>query len=133
MVPFDLLDSTTGFRVCCSGSTPTMLCAVVFGAVVEGMGVVKRMEAVGSKSGATARRVIISSCGQLESKLQKALKLAAERSEQEEFMKDPLKVDVDGEAAARLRILRGEPEPITEDQADEGVPLLPTIALALPP
>ena len=110
-----------------------MLCAVVFGAVVEGMGVVKRMEAVGSKSGATARRVIISSCGQLESKLQKALKLAAERSEQEEFMKDPLKVDVDGEAAARLRILRGEPEPITEDQADEGVPLLPTIALALPP
>ena len=67
----------------------------MFGAVVEGMGVLKRMEAVGSKSGATARRVIISNCGQLESKLQKALKLAKEREEQEEFTKDPLKMDVD--------------------------------------
>jgi hypothetical protein len=93
------------------------LCAVVFGAVVEGMGVLKRMEAVGSKSGASARRVEISNCGQLESKLQKALKVAAERSEQAEYMKDPLKLDVDGEAAARLKRLRGD---VAEDLAGEG-------------
>lgn len=98
----------------------SVLRAVVFGAVVEGMGVLKRMEAVGSKSGAVARRVTISNCGQLESKLQRALKLAAEREEQEEFMKDPLKVDPDAEAAARLQRLRGdEPVPAGE-QADQG-------------
>lgn len=98
-----------------------MLRAVVFGAVVEGMGVLKRMETVGSKSGATARRVTISNCGQLESKLQKALKIAAERTEQEEFMKDPLKLDVDGEAAARLKLLRGEQPSTTEDANDQGL------------
>jgi hypothetical protein len=85
------------------------------------MGVLKRMEAVGSKSGAVARRVTISNCGQLESKLQRALKLAAERTEQEEFMKDPLKLDVDGEAAARLRRLRGEEPSKAEDPTDPGV------------
>ena len=124
--------AASSYQVCCARNTSTMLCAVVFGAVIEGMGVVKRMEAVGSKSGATARRVVISDCGQLESKLQKALKLAAERSEQEEFMKDPLKVDVDGEAAARLRNLRGEAGPSTADAlSDGGADLEPLLASAL--
>jgi hypothetical protein len=93
----------------------------VFGAVVEGMGVLKRMEAVGSKSGVVARRVTISNCGQLESKLQRALKVAAERAENEEYMNDPLKVDVDGEAAARLKRLRGEEPSKSEDPGNAGV------------
>jgi cyclophilin family peptidyl-prolyl cis-trans isomerase len=95
--------------------------AVVFGAVVEGMGVLKRMEAVGSKSGVVARRVTISNCGQLESKLQRALKVAAERAENEEYMNDPLKVDVDGEAAARLKRLRGEEPSKSEDPGHAGM------------
>jgi peptidylprolyl isomerase len=38
---------------------------VVFGSVVEGMGVVQAVEAVGSRSGATGKRVEITDCGQL--------------------------------------------------------------------
>merc|ERR1712179_494592 len=38
---------------------------VVFGSVVEGMDVVKQVEAVGSQSGKTAKPVVIADCGQL--------------------------------------------------------------------
>lgn len=38
---------------------------VVFGKVVEGMEVVKAMEAKGSQSGKTSSKVIIANCGQL--------------------------------------------------------------------
>ena len=38
---------------------------VVFGKVVEGMDVVKKMEAVGSQSGSTKVDVVIADCGQL--------------------------------------------------------------------
>lgn len=41
---------------------------VVFGKVVEGMDVVKAMEAVGSQSGRTAKKVVIADCGQLVAK-----------------------------------------------------------------
>jgi len=37
---------------------------VVFGQVVEGMDVVKKMEAVGSQSGSTSKPVLIKDCGQ---------------------------------------------------------------------
>lgn len=40
---------------------------VVFGNVVEGMDVVKAIEAVGSKSGKTSKKVIIKDCGELKS------------------------------------------------------------------
>merc|ERR1719160_1651347 len=38
---------------------------VVFGSVVEGLDVVKKIEAVGSQSGKTSRDVMIADCGQL--------------------------------------------------------------------
>lgn len=38
---------------------------VVFGSVVEGMNVVKNIEAVGSDSGKTSKPVVIEDCGQL--------------------------------------------------------------------
>lgn len=38
---------------------------VVFGSVVEGMDVVRKMESVGSRSGQTSKPVVINSCGQL--------------------------------------------------------------------
>lgn len=38
---------------------------VVFGNVVEGMDVVRKMEAVGSQSGKTSKKVMIDSCGEL--------------------------------------------------------------------
>ena len=38
---------------------------VVFGKVIEGMDVVKKMESCGSKSGKTKKTVVISNCGQL--------------------------------------------------------------------
>ena len=37
----------------------------VFGSVVEGMDVVRKMEAVGSRSGKTSKDVKIADCGQL--------------------------------------------------------------------
>jgi len=38
---------------------------VVFGIVTEGMDVLRSMEAVGSQSGSTSKKVIIKDCGQL--------------------------------------------------------------------
>jgi len=38
---------------------------VVFGQVVEGMDILKKMEAVGSQSGATSAKVVIKNSGQL--------------------------------------------------------------------
>ncbi|GLV41285.1 Cyclophilin 1 [Carabus blaptoides fortunei] len=38
---------------------------VVFGAVVEGMDVVKKLEALGSQSGKTSKKIIVQDCGQL--------------------------------------------------------------------
>merc|ERR1712056_121032 len=39
---------------------------VVFGSVTKGMDVVKKLEAVGSQSGKTSKKVVIADCGQLE-------------------------------------------------------------------
>ena len=39
---------------------------VVFGQVIEGYGVVKAIESVGSSSGKTAAKVVIADCGQCE-------------------------------------------------------------------
>jgi cyclophilin family peptidyl-prolyl cis-trans isomerase len=38
---------------------------VVFGSVVEGLDVVRKMESVGSQSGSTSKKVTIANCGQL--------------------------------------------------------------------
>ncbi len=39
---------------------------MVFGKVIDGMDVVTAVEAVGSRSGQTSKRVVIADCGQLE-------------------------------------------------------------------
>lgn len=41
---------------------------VVFGKVVEGLDVVKKIEALGSRSGATSKKIIIKDCGELKAK-----------------------------------------------------------------
>lgn len=38
---------------------------VVFGSVVEGMDVVKKIEALGSQSGKTSKKIVVADCGQL--------------------------------------------------------------------
>lgn len=53
------------FFICTSKTTWLDGKHVVFGSIVEGMDVVKRMEALGSESGKTAKPVAISDCGQL--------------------------------------------------------------------
>ena len=42
-----------------------MYCTVVFGRVVEGMMVVKRMEVCGTRGGKPSRKVTIADCGQV--------------------------------------------------------------------
>jgi peptidyl-prolyl isomerase F (cyclophilin D) len=38
---------------------------VVFGSVKEGLDVVRRVEAFGSRSGRTSKRILVSDCGEL--------------------------------------------------------------------
>jgi peptidyl-prolyl isomerase F (cyclophilin D) len=38
---------------------------VVFGQVLEGMNVVKAVEALGSQSGKTSKKIVIADCGQI--------------------------------------------------------------------
>ena len=38
---------------------------VVFGSVVEGLDVVKKVESYGSESGKTKKKIVVSDCGQL--------------------------------------------------------------------
>ncbi|WP_010583667.1 peptidylprolyl isomerase [Schlesneria paludicola] len=50
----------------CTGDTPWLDGKhVVFGSVVEGMDVVKAIEAVGSQSGKTSKKVIVEDCGEV--------------------------------------------------------------------
>ena len=49
----------------CTAATPWLDGKhVVFGQVIKGMDVVKKMEAAGSQSGATSKKVVIKDCGQ---------------------------------------------------------------------
>lgn len=59
--------STNGsqFFICTAKTTWLDGKHVVFGSVVDGMDVVRKMEEIGSDSGKTAKPVAISDCGQL--------------------------------------------------------------------
>lgn len=52
---------------------------VVFGSVVEGMDVVKKMEALGDRSGKTSKKVVIADCGELKTAAPAAAAPAAEK------------------------------------------------------
>lgn len=39
---------------------------VVFGSVIDGLDVVKKIEAYGSQSGKTSKKVVVADCGQLQ-------------------------------------------------------------------
>ena len=41
---------------------------VVFGHVIEGMDVLRKMESMGSASGATRKKIVISDCGEIKTK-----------------------------------------------------------------
>jgi len=50
----------------CTGSTPHLNGKhVVFGKTIEGIDVIKKIEAVGSRSGSTRQKVVIADCGEL--------------------------------------------------------------------
>ncbi|KAL4429581.1 hypothetical protein ABPG77_008630 [Micractinium sp. CCAP 211/92] len=80
---------------------------VVFGKVTEGMAVVRRMEGLGSRSGRTAQKIFIADCGELPSRRQIMAKILREREEAAAMKQDPVFVDPDAEARARLKALQG--------------------------
>nr|ABO87313.1 cyclophilin [Exaiptasia diaphana] len=53
------------FFICTAKTTWLDNKHVVFGSVVEGMDVIKKIEGVGSDSGKTSKKVVIDNCGQL--------------------------------------------------------------------
>jgi cyclophilin family peptidyl-prolyl cis-trans isomerase len=79
---------------------------VVFGRVTEGMAVVKRMEACGTKGGRTLQRVAIADCGQMPSKLQMLLKLKQEKADAAKLKEGPKHVNPDEESLQRLKKLQ---------------------------
>jgi len=81
---------------------------VVFGKVVEGMSTVKRIEDVGSRSGTTTGKVVISECGELPSRRQIFAKIRAEKEAEARLRVDPTLVDPDEEARKRLLALKGK-------------------------
>lgn len=54
-----------------------MCCAVVFGRVIEGLPLLRKLDALGSRSGKPAQCVTVSDCGELASKRQIMAKLQA--------------------------------------------------------
>ncbi|GIL91074.1 hypothetical protein Vretimale_9509 [Volvox reticuliferus] len=105
---------------------------VVFGRVVEGMTTVKRMEVVGQRSGKPSRRVLISDCGQLPSKLQMMLKLKAEKEEAAMLRSDPNEVNPDQESLQRLKVLKQQQQQQPAKKVSlPGPSALGTIATAL--
>lgn len=81
---------------------------VVFGKVVEGMPVVKRIEVCGARSGKPTKKVQITDCGQLPGRMEMLLRLKQEKEEMAKLRADPLQVDPDAEARKRLAEIRGE-------------------------
>ncbi|KAK9863476.1 hypothetical protein WJX84_010976 [Apatococcus fuscideae] len=81
---------------------------VVFGRVLEGMAVVKKMEACGSSRGSVHQRVSIAECGELPSKRQIVQRMEAEKKELADLKKGVEGVDPDKESLQRLRALRGD-------------------------
>ncbi|BDA48692.1 probable peptidyl-prolyl cis-trans isomerase at N-terminal half [Coccomyxa sp. Obi] len=81
---------------------------VVFGQVVQGMPVVRKVEACGSSSGRTRQAVVITDCGELPTRRQVLAKLAAEKQALADMKKDVIQVDPDEESRQRLRQIRGE-------------------------
>ena len=75
----------------------TVICApaVVFGRVEEGMQVVKAIEAVGTQSGKTKKRVTIVDCGELPSKRMILKRIRQEKEELANLKKDPISVRSD--------------------------------------
>ncbi|GLC37960.1 hypothetical protein PLESTB_001498000 [Pleodorina starrii] len=107
---------------------------VVFGRVVEGMTTVKRMEVVGQRSGKPSRRVMITDCGQLPSKLQMMLKLKAEKEEAAKLRSDPNEVNPDQDSLQRLKALKQQQQEQQQQQQKARKPpasALGTVAAAL--
>lgn len=82
--------------------------AVVFGRVVEGMPVVKRIEVCGTRSGKPTKKVQVTDCGQLPSRMQMLQQLRQEKEEMAKLRSDPLQVDPDAEARKRLAELKAQ-------------------------
>jgi cyclophilin family peptidyl-prolyl cis-trans isomerase len=92
-----------------------------FGKVTEGLPVVKKIEAVGSRSGRPSRQPVIVDCGELPSRRQILAKIRAEQAEEVQLRTDPNDIDPDEEARLRLKALREGA--IGAGKAKRGIPV----------
>jgi len=80
----------------------------VFGRVVQGLAVCRKMEAEGSKDGSTRRPVRCSGSGVIQEEREALLeKFKAEKELERTYKADPIALDVDAEARRRLQELSG--------------------------
>lgn len=93
---------------------------VVFGKVIEGMHVVRKMESCGQKSGKPKKRVAILDCGELPSRLQMLMKLKAEKEEEARLRTNPFPLDPDGESLRRLKEVQAEAARAAAAQVEDG-------------
>ncbi|KAL6762226.1 cyclophilin-like domain-containing protein [Haematococcus lacustris] len=81
---------------------------VVFGRVVEGMPVVKRIEVCGSRGGKPNKKVQVMDCGQLPGRLEVLKRIQLEKEEAAANRANPLQLDVDAEARKRLAEMKAQ-------------------------
>jgi len=93
-----------------------------FGKVTEGLPVVKKIEAVGSRSGRPSRQPVIVDCGELPSRRQILAKIRAEQAEEAQLRIDPNDIDPDEEARLRLKALR-QGAAVGAGKAKRGIPV----------
>eukprot|EP00210_Caulerpa_lentillifera_P005651 g5404.t1 len=82
---------------------------VVFGEITEGLGVLRRIELCGTKTGKPKKRIVVEKCGELGSNFQKILQLEHQHQEQEKQDASVCTLDPDRDSISRIQRIQNPP------------------------